>query len=72
VRHGQLYDRVHDPLIEAACWAHIRRKFFDIQAAHDSRVARESLERIGALYTIETEIRARRLSHVWRLAAETV
>jgi transposase len=52
-----LYDRQHEPLIEAACWAHARRKFFDIHAATDSPVALEALERIGALYKIEAEIR---------------
>jgi transposase len=52
-----LYDRAHEPLIEAACWAHARRKFFDIHASTDSPLAREALERIGALYKIEDEIR---------------
>lgn len=41
---------------EAACWAHVRRKFYDIQVAHKSLVATEALERIGALYAIEKEI----------------
>lgn len=44
---------------EAACWAHVRRKFYDIQVAHKSVVAMEALERIGALYVIEKEIRGR-------------
>jgi len=42
---------------EAACWAHVRRKFYDLLAAHKSPVAAEALERIGALYAIEKEIR---------------
>ncbi len=42
---------------EAACWAHVRRKFFDIEQAHASQLAAEALERIGALYEIEKEIR---------------
>jgi transposase len=42
---------------EAACWAHVRRKFFDIHAAQASPVALEALERIGALYGIEEKIR---------------
>jgi len=41
---------------EAACWAHVRRKFYDIQVAHKSAVAAEALERIGALYAIEKEL----------------
>ena len=44
---------------EAACWAHVRRKFFDLQEAHASPVAKEALERIGSLYAIENEIRGR-------------
>jgi len=52
-----LYDREHEPLIEAACMAHARRKFFDLHAATASPVALEALERIGVLYQIEAEIR---------------
>lgn len=41
---------------EAACWAHVRRKFFDLHKAHNSPVAAEALKRIGALYAIEKDI----------------
>jgi transposase len=51
----QLYE--NGRIQEAACWAHVRRKFFDLQEAHASPVAREALERIAALYGIEKEIR---------------
>jgi transposase len=44
---------------EAACWAHVRRKFYDLQVTHKSPVAQEALERIAALYAIEDEIRGR-------------
>jgi transposase len=44
---------------EAACWAHVRRKFYDLQVAHASPLAAEALKRIGELYAIESEIRAR-------------
>ena len=54
-----LYDRVKDPLIEAACWAHARRKFFDVHAAEGSPQALEALERIRALYALEDEIRGK-------------
>jgi transposase len=54
-----LYDREKEPLLEAACWAHARRKFFDIHAATASPIAFEALERIGALYKIEAEIRGK-------------
>ena len=44
---------------EAACWAHVRRKFFDLHKAHGSPVAAEALKRIGALYGIEATIRGK-------------
>jgi transposase len=44
---------------EAACWAHVRRKFYDLQQAHASPIAAEALARIGLLYEIEREIRGR-------------
>lgn len=44
---------------EAACMAHVRRPFYDLQEAHKSAVAKEALERIAALYVIEDEIRGR-------------
>jgi transposase len=46
-------------IVEAACWAHVRRKFFDLHQGHASPVAKEALERIGQLYGIEKEIRGR-------------
>ena len=45
---------------EAACWAHVRRKFYDIHVQLASPIAAEALERIGKLYDIEAEIRGRR------------
>jgi transposase len=44
---------------EAACWAHVRRKFYDLYAATRSALAAQALERIGALYAIEADIRGR-------------
>ena len=44
---------------EAACWAHVRRKFYDLQEAHQSPVAIEALERIAGLYAVENDIRGR-------------
>jgi len=44
---------------EAACWAHVRRKFFDLHKAQGSPVAAEAIRRIGALYVIETSIRGK-------------
>ena len=54
-----LYERKVAPLIEAACWAHARRKYFDLHAATGSPIALEALERIGALYKIEEDCRGR-------------
>jgi transposase len=42
---------------EAACWAHVRRKFYDLHVAHKSPIAAEAIERIAALYAVEKEIR---------------
>lgn len=47
----------HHRIKEAACWAHARRKFYDIHVATDSPIASEALTRIGELYAIEAEIR---------------
>jgi len=44
---------------EAACWAHVRRKFFDLHKATDSPIAQQALDRIGALYAIEKQINGR-------------
>jgi transposase len=54
-----LYDRPTDPLIEAACWAHVRRKFYDLTVSNPSPLAQEALSRIGALYAVEAELRGR-------------
>ncbi len=44
---------------EAACWAHVRRKFYELEQAHVSPIATEALERISQLYAIESQIRGR-------------
>ena len=43
----------------AFCWAHVRRRFYELAAAGPAPIATEMLERIAALYRIETEIRGR-------------
>jgi transposase len=45
------------PLIEVACWSHVRRKFYDIHHASASPIALQALERIAALFVIETSVR---------------
>jgi transposase len=42
---------------EAACWAHVRRKFVDVYRANDSPIAAETIARIATLYAIEARIR---------------
>jgi transposase len=54
---NQLYE--NGRIEHAACWAHVRRHFYDLEQAHASPVAREALERIGALYGIEETIRGK-------------
>jgi len=44
-------------MTEVACWAHVRRKFFDIHAASGSALAKEALDRIAALYGVEDAAR---------------
>ncbi len=44
---------------EAACWAHLRRDFHDVWKATGSPIAKDALDRIGALYDIEREINGR-------------
>ena len=48
-----------DDIYEAACWAHARRKFYEIHVAHASPTTTEALARISALYAIEDEIRGK-------------
>jgi transposase len=41
----------------AACWAHARRKFYEVHQATGSPIAAEALRRIAELYAIEASIR---------------
>jgi transposase len=43
----------------AFCWAHVRRRFFDIAEAGHAPIASEALVRIAELYAIEKTIRGR-------------
>jgi transposase len=46
-------------IYEVACWAHARRKFHDIHVTHRSPITTEALNRIGALYGIEEQVRGK-------------
>ena len=54
-------------IVEIACAAHMRRKFFELYTATGSALAKEALDRFGDLYRLEKEIRGR--SPEERLAA---
>ncbi len=65
-----LYDAARTapgPIIEVACWAHCRRKFFDVWEATKSPVAKAALDRIAAFYVIEAKAQfaplAERVAH---------
>jgi transposase len=44
-------------VVEAACMAHARRKFWDVHEKTKSTLSRKALEKIAALYKIEDAIR---------------
>jgi transposase len=55
---NRLYEpkRQPGPIIEAACWAHARRKFFDLARLTKAPIAVEAVSRIDALFAIERAI----------------
>ncbi len=63
------YDRLYidKPIIEVACWAHARRKFFEARTSHRAEVKR-ILALIGELYAVESWSKAFGLSDETRLA----
>ena len=42
-------------LIELGCWAHVRRKFFELVQSHQSQKGQQMLDLIAKLYKIEAE-----------------
>ncbi len=67
----QLYEpRKHGeppPIREAACMAHVRRKFFDLTLAGPAPVAEEALQHIGSFYDIEATIRGAPPDRRWEV-----
>ncbi len=55
---NQLYEatRRPGPIVEAMCWVHARRKFFDLARLNKAPIALEAVARIDALFAIEREI----------------
>lgn len=48
-------------IVEAACWAHVRRKFYDIAEQQSSPQALQAIGHIAQLYGIEAQIRGKPL-----------
>jgi transposase len=59
--YKQLLDRRRNSGLAALafCWAHWRRRFYEIAKAGPAPIAQEALARIAALYAIEKRIRGR-------------
>jgi transposase len=55
---NRLYETNRKPgsIVEAACWAHGRRKFFDLARINKAPIAEEAVARIDALFAIERAI----------------
>lgn len=55
---NRLYEpsRKGGPIVEAACWAHARRKYFDLARLKKAPIAIEAIARIDALFAIERDI----------------
>lgn len=55
---GRLYEagRKPGPVTEAACWAHARRKLFELAQLSKAPIAIEAVRRIDVLFAIEREI----------------
>ena len=56
--YTQLYkaQRKPAPILEAACWSHGRRKFFDLAKSGEAPIASEAVRRIDILFEIERTI----------------
>ena len=55
---NRLYEplRKPGPIIEVGCWAHARRKFFELARLKKAPIAIEAVEQIDVLFAIEREI----------------
>ena len=52
---GKLF--ASEQIVESACWAHARRKLYEVHQAQGSPLAAAALAQIAALYAVEAEIR---------------
>jgi transposase len=55
---------------EVGCWAHARRKFFELHAANRSQIAAQALQLIGRMYDIERQIEGNDALERWRIRQE--
>jgi transposase len=69
---NRLYEagRKPGPIMEAVCWAHARRKFFDLARLNKAPIAIEAVTRIDALFAIEREINGKPPSERRRVRQE--
>ena len=58
---GRLYDprRKTGAMLEAGCWAHARRKFFELADLQKAPIAIEAVARLDAIFAVEREINGR-------------
>jgi transposase len=56
--YNDLYraNRKPAPILEAACWSHGRRKFFDLAKSGEAPIATEAVRRIPELFEIERTV----------------
>jgi len=54
--YGGYKQLMGDKVLEAGCWAHARRKFFELHVANKSQIAEQALAQIGQLYEIERQV----------------
>ena len=50
----------------AGCWAHLRRRFFDLHANGESLVATATVEQMKQLWAVEDEVRGQPPRRAWR------
>jgi transposase len=55
---NRLYEpgRKPGPILEAACWAHARRKLYELAATSKAPVAAEAVRRIDRLFAVERDV----------------
>jgi transposase len=55
---NRLYEpgRQPGPILEAACWAHARRKLYDLAALANAPIAAEAVRRIDQLFAVERDL----------------